>query len=295
MRVLVLLLTSGLLAASGTPAGADTPSAQAVASAAARQTAPSSREVSRVRRPAQPDRAKVHRLIDQTARRHGVEPALVHAVIAAESAYNARAVSPAGAIGLMQVMPATAEDYGVSDHAALFDPAINIDTGVRHLRRLLRKYEQDYARVLMAYNAGEGVVDRTNSNVRYPETLDYLEAVARSYRRLGGTKSPAPILRRVAALRKGSGHNDGPRSKTGAHHDERVLPQASPRLAAGIPVAPLIQRVPSADSAPREGDRGAGREHVVSRPAMDPAVRDVAQTGLARQPGRGRLLPSTRW
>ena len=103
-------------------------------------------------------------------------------------------------------MPATAEDYGVSDHSALFDPAINIDTGVR-LRRLLRKYEQD-SRVLMAYNAGEGAVDRTNSNVRYPEIFDYLESVARSYRRLGGTKSPAPILRRVAALCQGSGNND---------------------------------------------------------------------------------------
>jgi hypothetical protein len=141
-------------------------------------------------------------LIDRTARRFGVELALVHAVIAAESAYNPQAVSPAGAIGLMQVMPATAADYGVTDGKELFDPGVNVRTGIRHLKRLLSKYDNDYGRAIMAYNAGEGVVDRTDSNVTYLETLNYTEAVIRHYRRNGGSQPTESALRKVALLRR---------------------------------------------------------------------------------------------
>jgi hypothetical protein len=149
-----------------------------------------------------PSRAEVSALIDRTAKQLGVEVALVNAVVSAESAYNAHAVSRAGAVGLMQVMPATAGDYGVSSAEALFDPTVNVRTGVRHLKRLLEKYGNDYGRAIMAYNAGEGVVDRTNSNVTYAETLDYTEAVIRRYRRNGGTQPTEEALRKVATLRR---------------------------------------------------------------------------------------------
>jgi hypothetical protein len=131
-----------------------------------------------------------------------VEVALVHAVVAAESAYNPNALSHAGAVGLMQVMPATAADYGVVGAEALFDPSVNIKTGVRHLKRLLDKYGNDYGRAIMAYNAGEGVVDRTNSNVTYAETLDYTDAVIRHYRRNGGTQPTDEAVHKVATLRR---------------------------------------------------------------------------------------------
>jgi len=147
-------------------------------------------------------RAEVASLIERTAKQLNVEVALVHAVVAAESAYNPRAVSHAGAVGLMQIMPATAADYGVTSPEALFDPSINIKTGVRHLKRLLEKYDNDYGRAIMAYNAGEGVVDRTNSNVTYAETLDYTDAVVRHYRRNGGTQSTDEVVRKVATLRR---------------------------------------------------------------------------------------------
>lgn len=156
-------------------------------------------------------RAEVSSLIERTAKQLGVEAALVKAVVSAESAYNPHAVSRAGAVGLMQVMPATAGDYGVGSAEALFDPAVNVRTGVRHLKRLLDKYGNDYGRAIMAYNAGEGVVDRTNSNVTYTETLDYTEAVIRRYRRNGGTQPTAKAMRKVSTLRRVSSRGKGRR------------------------------------------------------------------------------------
>jgi Transglycosylase SLT domain len=148
-----------------------------------------------------PSRAEVQSMITEVASLYGVERALVQAVVAAESNYDAHAVSPAGAVGLMQVMPATAGDYGVSQTPALFDPKTNLKTGTRHLKRLLEKYDNDFGRVIMAYNAGEGVVDRTNSNVTFRETLDYTEAVINHYRRNGGTRPTQAALVRVQSLR----------------------------------------------------------------------------------------------
>lgn len=150
---------------------------------------------------ARPSAEQVKAMIPPVAKRHGVEEALVKAVVAAESNYDAHAISHAGAIGLMQLMPPTAADYGVTSIDDLFDPQINLNTGTRHLKRLLRKYDNDYGRVIMAYNAGEGVVDRTNSRVTYLETLNYTEAVIRHYRRNGGTQPTQAALAQVQALR----------------------------------------------------------------------------------------------
>jgi hypothetical protein len=150
---------------------------------------------------ARPSRAEVKAMIGPVATRHGVEAALVKAVVAAESNYDAHAVSRAGAIGLMQLMPPTAADYGVTSVDDLFDPKINLNTGTRHLKRLLQKYQNDYGRVIMAYNAGEGVVDRTNSQVTYLETLNYTEAVINFYRGNGGTQPTQAALTQVRTLR----------------------------------------------------------------------------------------------
>jgi hypothetical protein len=183
-------------------------------------------QVSALPRPpakAAPGRSELKPLIESAAKRHGVELALVKAVISAESAYDAHAVSRAGAIGLMQLMPQTAADYGVGNSGALFDPAVNLETGVRHLKRLLSKYKNDYGRVIMAYNAGEGVVDRTNSNVTYAETLAYTEAVIRQYRRNGGTRPTEDALRKVRLLR--SMKNRGEAKKLMAQYLDLSLPE----------------------------------------------------------------------
>jgi hypothetical protein len=185
-----------------------------------------------------PSRAQVKQMISDVSRQHGVEEALVRAVVAAESNYNAHAVSHAGAVGLMQVMPATAGDYGVNSTHALFDPKTNLSTGTRHLKRLLRKYKDDYGRVIMAYNAGEGVVDRTNSNVTFTETLNYTEAVIRNYRRNGGSRPTQEALTKVSALRKISGKG----SRAGNARARRLLKKYLDPSLLSLSVKPTLSR-----------------------------------------------------
>ncbi|MGH9159402.1 MAG: lytic transglycosylase domain-containing protein [Vicinamibacteraceae bacterium] len=112
------------------------------------------------------------RLIEETSLRHQVDPQLVHAVIAVESRYQPRARSRKGAMGLMQLMPATARQYAVANP---YDPAANVDAGVRHLRSLLDRFDLKLA--LAAYNAGEAAVQRFGGVPPYQETRDYIQRV----------------------------------------------------------------------------------------------------------------------
>jgi soluble lytic murein transglycosylase-like protein len=107
----------------------------------------------------------------------GVEEALVHSVIRAESNYNARAVSPKGAQGLMQLIPSTARRFGVSN---ALDVRQNVLGGVKYLKFLLDYYRNDYVRAIAAYNAGEAAVDKYNGVPPYPETRNYVYVVARN-------------------------------------------------------------------------------------------------------------------
>lgn len=111
-------------------------------------------------------------LIEPLAARHGVSVDLVHAVIQVESNYRASARSPKGAMGLMQLMPATARQYGVGDAYA---PAENVEAGIRHLRSLLERFDVPLA--LAAYNAGEAAIRRYGGIPPYPETRSYVARV----------------------------------------------------------------------------------------------------------------------
>jgi soluble lytic murein transglycosylase-like protein len=114
-------------------------------------------------------------LIEEHAGNHGLSPDLVRAVIQVESAFNPRAVSPKGAIGLMQLMPGTAAEFGVVDP---FDPADNIRGGVQYLRQLLDRYDNQVELALAAYNAGPGAVDKYGGRVPpYRETRDYVRRI----------------------------------------------------------------------------------------------------------------------
>lgn len=115
-------------------------------------------------------------LIFETARRFELSPALVTAVIRAESAFDKLAVSPKGAKGLMQLMPATAERFGVSE-SQLFEPASNVEAGVRYLSWLSERFAGEVPRVLAAYNAGEANVDRYNGVPPFRETQNYVTKV----------------------------------------------------------------------------------------------------------------------
>src|SRR5205823_6668849 len=119
-----------------------------------------------------------HDLVDAAAKKNGLPAKFVHSVVAAESGYKADAVSPKGAIGLMQLMPATAQTYGADPR----DPAQNVEAGTAYLRELLIKYDGDARRALAAYNAGPGAVDRYNGVPPYAETQTYVERVLRKYK-----------------------------------------------------------------------------------------------------------------
>ena len=113
-------------------------------------------------------------LIRTTSARHGVDARVVNAVIQVESAYHSRAVSPKGARGLMQLMPATGRQYGALD---LFDPKVNLEAGIQHLKKLLTRYDLPLA--LAAYNAGEAAVDRFGGIPPFRETQDYVTRILR--------------------------------------------------------------------------------------------------------------------
>jgi soluble lytic murein transglycosylase-like protein len=127
---------------------------------------------------ATPSTTKVHRLLDEAAERHGLPAPLLHAVAAVESNYQQNARSGPGAIGVMQLMPATARQLGADPH----DTAQNIDAGTRFLRELLIKYGNDLTLALAAYNAGPGAVDFYGGVPPYRETQHYVRKTISLYR-----------------------------------------------------------------------------------------------------------------
>jgi soluble lytic murein transglycosylase-like protein len=118
-------------------------------------------------------------VIRKVAKKHGVEPELIHAIIRAESNYESTAVSSKGAIGLMQLMPDTARAYGVSDFV---DPEENIEGGTKYLKDLIKLYGGKTALVLAAYNAGQEAVKKYKGIPPYPETRDYIKRIQSGYK-----------------------------------------------------------------------------------------------------------------
>ena len=124
-------------------------------------------------------RAHYAEMIARVAKEQQIDPALLHAVITVESAYNPRARSPKGATGLMQLMPDTAKRYGVTD---LVNPMENLRAGAMYLRDLLGMFDNNLRLVLAAYNAGEGAVARSGNRIPpYPETRAYVPRVLKHY------------------------------------------------------------------------------------------------------------------
>jgi soluble lytic murein transglycosylase-like protein len=118
-------------------------------------------------------------MVDAAARKNGLPPNFVHSVVSAEYGYQTNALSPKGAIGLMQLMPATAQTYGADPH----DPSQNVEAGAAYLRDLLIKYNGDARLALAAYNAGPGAVSKYNGIPPYAETQTYIERVLRRYKK----------------------------------------------------------------------------------------------------------------
>jgi hypothetical protein len=151
-------------------------------------------------------KAVKHHMRD-AAKTHNIDYELLQALIATESGFDSTAVSPKGAVGLMQIMPATAERYGVASDAKtpverkLVDPKVNIRTGTRYLSDLINMFPGQLELALAAYNAGEGAVQRAGNKIpNYKETQNYVKRVMQIY---GSLKPPATLMteRRRAATR----------------------------------------------------------------------------------------------
>lgn len=132
--------------------------------------------------------APLKTLVDNIAQTHGVDPALVRAVMKTESNFNRFAVSPKGAMGLMQLIPATGRRYGVRD---FFDPEQNVAGGVRYLKFLLEKFNGNLDLSLAAYNAGENLVERLGRIPPIPETTNYVRKIRAIYKK---PSTPPPLV-----------------------------------------------------------------------------------------------------
>jgi soluble lytic murein transglycosylase-like protein len=119
-----------------------------------------------------------HRVAEEKAMKHNIDPRLVQAVISAESNWNPNAVSPKGAVGMMQLMPKTARDMGVSNPLNADE---NIEGGVKYLRYLLNKFGGNLALALAAYNAGPSLVEKVGGIPSIPETVKYVRQVMNEY------------------------------------------------------------------------------------------------------------------
>lgn len=162
------------------------------------------------------------------AQRHDIDYELLQALVAAESGFDTQAVSPKGALGLMQVLPATAQRYGVASdrhgtvERKLFDPRINIATGSRYLHDLIAMFPGRIELALAAYNAGEGTVQRAGNRIpNYPETQDYVTTVLQLYAylkpsaasgrgRAGGRVHMEMIVPKDAAAGRGNMPSENP-------------------------------------------------------------------------------------
>jgi len=138
-------------------------------------------------------------IVQQAAERHNLDPALVKAVISTESGWNPTAISRKGAVGLMQLIPETAERFGVGN---AFDPAQNVEGGTSYLKQLLDHYNGDLTKTLAAYNAGERAVDQSGGIPAYPETERYVQKVTDAYFRPSSGRDPSLWSKPRAPIRE---------------------------------------------------------------------------------------------
>lgn len=133
-------------------------------------------------------------LVQERALFYGIDPRLAVSIVRAESNFDPRALSSANAQGLMQLIPATAERFGVTDP---LDPAQNIEGGLAYLRWLLKRFDHDVLKTTAAYNAGEGAVDRYKGVPPYPETQAYVERILSFYKSATHKAPPVPKVKRA--------------------------------------------------------------------------------------------------
>src|SRR5579871_1825236 len=188
LKTAVVLALAGLVAAAeNNPAGAPVPRAVSVVRTDARTGRLVRSIVVKAKAAANDDGLEIRNLVEETSKNLEVNPMLVDSVIQVESNYNPYAVSPKGAQGLMQLMPATARRFGVTNS---FDARQNIEAGVKYLK-LLRETFKDDRLAIAAYNAGEGAVSKYGDVPPYPETQNYVAKVGTKYSKAKGAAEKA--------------------------------------------------------------------------------------------------------
>jgi len=193
-------------------------------------------------------------MVDEVANSVGVDPFLARAIIQAESAFNYKARSRAGALGLMQLMPATAERFGVVDP---FDPRQNIFGGTKYLRWLLDYYKGDVTKTVAAYNAGEGAVDRHGGIPPFRETRAYVPRVLDLYARKLVQPDPK-AAGSMELLKKGRGGFTVEETPVNANQAKLAAKEAAPerRGSTLFQWVDVNGRVQISDQAPPRGTKG---------------------------------------
>jgi hypothetical protein len=170
------------------------------------------------------DRQTLNLVVNGASERHQIDPDFINSVIRAESGFNNRAVSKKGAEGLMQLMPRTASELGVSN---AFDANANVEGGTKYLRELLEKYNYDVPKALAAYNAGPKRVDQYRGVPPYSETRAYVARIIRDYNRRKLAENPS-----LASQRKSAARNSSHSAKTAAKtHSRNTDANSFPRTA----------------------------------------------------------------
>jgi Transglycosylase SLT domain len=195
-----------------------------------------------------PPVADLNQVVNSASAAYHLDPDLVNSVIHAESGFNARAISPKGAQGLMQLMPSTANELGVNN---AFNPQQNVGGGSRYLRELLERYNFDLVKALAAYNAGPERVDQYHGVPPFRETRAYVARIIKDYNRkvAAQEKAEARARKQAASQSPKPAPAKKPAANSATAHKQPA--KSAPQLAAGSSNASSSSPVPSSANTPR--------------------------------------------
>jgi transglycosylase-like protein with SLT domain len=192
--------------------------------------------------------ADLNQVVNSASAAYHLDPDLVNSVIHAESGFNARAISPKGAQGLMQLMPSTANELGVNN---AFNPQQNVGGGSRYLRELLERYNFDLVKALAAYNAGPERVDQYRGVPPFRETRAYVARIIKDYNRKIAAQEKAEARARKQAAAQSAKPASAKKAAANSTNAHKYAAKSAPQLTAGSSTTSTSSPVPSSANTPR--------------------------------------------